>query len=208
MGRAMGRVVREVFEALILTAILYLMIHAVVETKRVEGRSMEPTLQSGYHLIVNKAVYWRIDPGEIERLVSRKEREEKSASGAFYIFGAPQRGDVIVLRYPKDTSRDFIKRVIAVPGDTVEIKQGRVYVNGQALDEPYVRDRPNYYMQKQVVPPDNYFVLGDNRSNSLDSHVWGMLPADDIVGKAWILYWPLGKLGWVPNATLSAQEAR
>jgi signal peptidase I len=80
--------------------------------------------------------------------------------------------------------------VFGVPGDTVVIRGGQVLVNGRALDESYIRDRPPYVAPRQVVPPGHYFVLGDNRPNSSDSHVWGLVPADNIIGKAWVSYWP------------------
>ena len=201
----MKRVIREIVEAIILTIIIYTLIHAVIETKRVEGSSMEPTLQTGNHLVLNKAVYWRFDPRIIDQFIPGRQN---NGDKPFYIFGQPQRGDIIVLKYPRDTTRDFIKRIIALPGDTVEIKQGRVYVNNQPLNEPYILARPAYYLPREVVPPDNVFVLGDNRNNSSDSHIWGMLPINDIVGKAWIMYWPPSKWGPAPNAELTVQQAR
>lgn len=198
----MKRVIREIVEAIILAIVVYMLIHAVIETKRVEGRSMEPTLQTGYHMILNKAVYWRLDSSLIDRLFPGRQ---KSDGKPFYVFGQPQRGDVVVLKYPRDPSRDFVKRIIGLPGETIEIKQGKVYINDKPLDEPYILSQPNYYLARQVVPEDSFFVLGDNRNNSSDSHIWGMLPIDDIVGKAWILYWPLGKLGLAPNVTLTVK---
>lgn len=201
----MKSAIREILETIILTLIIFLLVRTVVQNFKVEGRSMEPTLESGQYLLINKAVYWRVDPNLVERFLPGKKN---NVGQPFYVFGSPQRGDVIVFRYPKDLSRDFIKRIIALPGETVEIKQGRVYVNDQPLDEPYILDRPNYYVERQVVPPDNYFVLGDNRNNSSDSHVWGMVPVENIIGKAWLCYWPIEKLGLVPNATSLAQQAR
>ena len=201
----MKSAVREILETVILTLVIFLMVRAVVQNFKVEGRSMEPTLESGQYLLVNKALYWRFDPRLIDRFIPGRKA---STDRPFYIFGQPERGDVIVFKYPKDLSRDFIKRVIAVPGDTVEIKQGKVFVNDQPLDEPYILDRPNYYVERQVVPPDNFFVLGDNRNNSLDSHVWGNVPVQDIIGKAWVCYWPVAKWGMISDGTSFAQQAR
>ncbi|MCL5266045.1 MAG: signal peptidase I [Chloroflexi bacterium] len=208
----MKSAIREILETIILTVIIFLLVRSVVQNFKVEGRSMEPTLQSGQYLLINKAVYWRFDPAVLKRISPRLERfvNEKVGNneGKFYIFGQPQHGDVIVFKYPKDTSRDFIKRVIALPGETVEIKQGHVYVNDQPLDENYILDKPNYYVEKQRVPPNSFFVLGDNRNNSLDSHVWGMVPVEDIIGKAWLCYWPAERWGLIPSTTLLAQPAR
>jgi signal peptidase I len=114
-------------------------------------------------------------------------------------FGQPKRGDIVVFRYPRDPSRDFIKRVVALPGETVEIKAGQVYVNNQRLEEPYIMDNPTYSKEPAVVLPDQYFVLGDNRNNSSDSHVWGPVPVDNVIGKAWLTYWPIQDWGSIPD---------
>jgi signal peptidase I len=139
-----------------------------VQNFRVEGFSMEPTLRTNQYLLVNKLSY----------LVSE-----------------PQRGDIVVLRFPQDPRRDFIKRIIGLPGEEVEVRGGRVYVNGRALDEPYIRDRPLYAYPRKRVPENQYFVLGDNRNNSHDSHVWDWLPKEYIIGKAWLSYWPISSWG-------------
>ncbi|MBI4317371.1 MAG: signal peptidase I [Chloroflexi bacterium] len=188
----MRSALREILETILLTLIIFLLVRAVVQNFKVEGRSMEPTLESGQYLLINKAAYWHVDPGAVGRYVPVvRTMDDKQ----MFVFGQPQRGDVIVFRYPKDLSRDFIKRVIALPGETVEVRQGVVYVNSKPLDEHYLLDRPNYFVERQVVPPDNYFVLGDNRNNSLDSHVWGMVPVENIIGKAWLSYWPVDRWG-------------
>jgi signal peptidase I len=102
------------------------------------------------------------------------------------------------LHFPNDRSRDFIKRVVGVPGDHIEVGDGEVTINGVTLDEPYVNAAPSY-SGTWDVPEDSYFVLGDNRNNSSDSHNWSFLPRDDIVGKAWIIYWGPDKWGLVPH---------
>ena len=116
-----------------------------------------------------------------------------------YLFGAPQRGDILVFRFPRDPSRDFIKRVVAVAGETVEIRSGRVFVNGQPLEEPYVYDRDRSTMPALPVPADSFFMMGDNRLGSNDSRDWGAVPRQYIVGKAWLAYWPINSWGFVPN---------
>ena len=162
---------------------------------------MEPTLQNGQYLLINKAIYWRMDRISLDGIVSAASGAASDARPA-YIFRAPDRGDIVVFRFPRDPSRDFIKRVIAVPGDVVEIRAGRVIVNGRSIDEYYINDQPNYTMAAQQVEPGHYFVLGDNRNNSSDSHVWGQVPADLIIGRAWFSYWPLSVLGVVGEPPL------
>ena len=121
-----------------------------------------------------------------------------------YHFGDPQRGDVIVLYAPGSEARpvldlfftqhttQFIKRVIGLPGDTVEVMDGKTYVNGMALDEPYIKEAPSYYFPTVTIPQGMYFVLGDNRNNSNDSHTGWMVPRNDIIGKVWFRYWKAG----------------
>jgi signal peptidase I len=194
----MKTALRDVLETLILTLFIFLVVRSVVQNFRVEGRSMEPTLRNGQYLLINKATYWRVDGRVFERLAPGAEASaDNGGARGHYLFGPPQRGDIIVFRYPKDRSRDFIKRVIAVPGDVVEIKNGTVYINGQALQEDYTAAAPNYPMAPERVPPGSYFVLGDNRNNSSDSHVWGLVPEDHIIGRAWLSYWPPDRWGVV-----------
>ena len=121
-------------------------------------------------------------------------------SKASYFSSDPARGDVIVFNPPFQSEFPFIKRVIAVPGDTVEIKDGKVYLNGTngtALDEPYISQPPSYTMPAREIPEGEYFVLGDNRNNADDSHIWGTVPRENIIGKVWFIYWPLQHWRWV-----------
>ncbi|MCL5038416.1 MAG: signal peptidase I, partial [Firmicutes bacterium] len=110
-----------------------------------------------------------------------------------YRWHEPERGDVVVFRYPLDPSRDFIKRVIAVGGDYVEIRLGQIYVNGQAIEEPYVANRDLQSYPKTRVPPGSIFVLGDNRRNSEDSRVFGAVELRYVKGKAFLVYWPFSE---------------
>jgi signal peptidase I len=112
--------------------------------------------------------------------------------------GVPARGDIIVFHYPRDPSQEFIKRVVGLPGDQVNITDGHIYVNGQRLEEPYISISPNYLGNWSVLE-NQLFVLGDNRNNSLDSHNWGTVPMDYVIGKALFIYWPLSTLGVVPH---------
>ncbi len=149
-----------------MAVILYFLIDTVVGRVRVENISMQPTLHEGQFLLVNKLAY---------RL------------------GDFQRGDVIVFHYPRNPSEDYIKRVIGLPGDTVSVENGQVSVNGLVLEEPYIASPPQY-TSSWTVPDGQIFVLGDNRNQSSDSHSWGFVPVSNVVGRALVVYWPLGDL--------------
>ena len=156
---------REIVETIALTLIIFLVIRFAIQSYRVEGVSMQPGLHDNEYVLVNKIAY---------------------------LFHAPERGDVIVFHFPLDTSKDFIKRVIGLPGDTITVDSTSVRVDGVLLNEPYISERANPQGQRWTVPINSYFVMGDNRPASDDSRDWGYVPRDDIVGKAVIVYWPLG----------------
>ena len=177
----MKAVIRDVLETILLTLAIYWGVRLGVQNFRVEGYSMEPTLHSNQYLIVNKVSY---------------------------LVGEPQRGDIVVFKFPRDPRRDFIKRIVAMPGETIEGRNRVVLINGQPLDEPYVRDQPFYSYPRRTVPPGEYFVLGDNRNNSHDSHVWDWLPREYVVGKAWLSYWPLRWWGVVTHDGANALGSR
>jgi signal peptidase I len=162
---------REIIETVLLTVVIFVAINTVTGRFRIEGPSMMPNLQQGQYVIINKIVY-RLD--------------------------SPQRGDIIVFRHPLNPSRDLIKRIIGLPGETIEISNGQVQVDGVPLEEPYVLYESHYSVHYELGP-DDYFVLGDNRPNSDDSHNWGTLERDQIVGKAWISYWPPATWGGLPH---------
>jgi signal peptidase I len=186
----------ELIQTVLLTLLIFFAMRAVVQNFKVEGTSMEPTLHNNQFLIINKVTYARIDGTPVERLLPTAP---EIAGSPRFLFGDPERGDIIVFRFPAQPDKDFIKRIIGVPGDLIEVKAGRVYLNGQLQDEQYIKDGASYDRQAQVVPQGQYFVLGDNRPNSSDSHVWGFVPADNLVGKAWFAYWPPSD--WGPLAT-------
>jgi len=117
----------------------------------------------------------------------------------------PERGDVVVLLRPGE--RDYIKRIIGLPGDTVEVKNGQVLVNGVVLDEPYITDPARQNVPARQVEPERYFVMGDNRNNSSDSRSFGTISAKDIVGRAWIVYWPPSSWGGIPHYSYKALES-
>lgn len=205
-GSRLRKVGRELAETVILAVLIFFAVKAVVQNFRVEGASMEPSLQSEQYLLVNKAIYFRVDMDKVHQFLPFIPGDNGQKK---HLFRAPRRGDVVVFRFPLDPSRDFIKRVIGVPGDTVEVKDEKVYINGAPLVEPYILATPNYTYGPKTVPPGEYFVLGDNRRNSYDSHAWGntcpaqqqcdFVPEDNIIGQAWLSYWPLDAFGFVNN---------
>jgi signal peptidase I len=197
----MKSALRDIVETLVLTALIFLVVQSVVKNFKVEGSSMEPTLHDGEFLLVDKAVYWSLSPGLVHTVLPGTA--DVPTGDRVFLFHGPQRGDIIVFRYPQDTSRDFIKRVIGVPGDTVQVVDNRVIVNGHPLTEQYIEAPPQYSMPARSVPPGNYFVLGDNRNNSSDSHVWGLVPWYDIIGQAWVSYWPLGDWQFFPTSAMA-----
>src|SRR5262245_17327725 len=200
-----GGLAWELLQTIVLTLAIFLGVRFVVQNFRVEGASMEPTLETGQYLLISKASYFHIDGTPLDRFLPTTHQ-----GSIDYLFGGPQRGDIVVFKAPTQPDKDFIKRVIGLPGDTVLIKNGTVYVNGQALDEPYIHFPATYTYpfdgQPRQVPDGNYFVLGDNRPNSSDSHLGWFVPVDNLVGKAWISYWPPPSWGLMPAG--SAAYAR
>ncbi len=173
-------VVREIGETILLTLIIFLLIQTVIRNFRVVGTSMVDNLHDGQYLIIDKLSY---NPFVTNVLG----------------MGGPKRGDVIVFEPPHRPGEDYVKRIIGLPGETVEIKNGRVYINGVPLNEPFNPRPTSYTMPPRVVPEGMVFVLGDNRNNSNDSHNWGPLPIENIVGRAWISYWPPDQWGLIPR---------
>ena len=180
--------VREYFESICVAVILALFVRTfIVQAFKIPTGSMENNLLIGDHLLVNKFIFGPT--------LSRIER-------AVLPIDEIKRGDVIVFKFPEDPERDFIKRTIGLPGDTIELRNKKVFVNGKVLDEPYVHflfpppgDTPQEDFDVRVhygpvtVPPDHYFMMGDNRDNSEDSRYWGFLPRDYVKGKAAFIYW-------------------
>jgi signal peptidase I len=202
IGRV-GRVARELAETIVLALFIFLLVRAVEQNFQVEGRSMEPSFQTGWYLLVNKAMYWEVNLETIHKYVPFVDPGDDPTR---YLFRGPKRGDVIVFKDPgvgpNEPERDFIKRIIGLPGETVEVRDCTVFVNGEALAEPYIKERPNYSFGPETVPVDHYFVLGDNRNNSSDSHSWGMLPKGNIIGRAWLIYWPFKHFGFVDSTSV------
>ena len=177
---------REYAESIIIAIILALVIRTfVVQAFKIPSGSMEDTLLIGDHILVNKLAYGLQIP-----VLDTKIR-------FLGLLSTPQRGDIIVFPFPRDPSRDFIKRVIGLPGERIEVRNHHAYVNGEALKEPYVRldERaalhPSRYSHwgPEVVPPGKLFVMGDHRDNSADSRDWGFLDSEQVKGRAFIIYW-------------------
>ena len=158
--------VLETIQMIVMALVLYFLIDSVVARVRVQKISMEPTLEPGEVLLVNKLAY---KLNEIEY------------------------GDIITFHYPIDPDLDYVKRVIGKPGDEVIVREGSVWVNEQQLFEPFISNPPEYEGE-WIVPQDALFVLGDNRNPSADSHVWGFVPLENVIGKAFAVYWPLSKI--------------
>jgi signal peptidase I len=170
----------EGLKTIVLSAVLAFGIRTfVAEARYIPSGSMLPTLQINDRLIIDKVSYR---------------------------FEAPDRGDIVVFdptdELLKQNYKDaFIKRVIGLPGETIEVRDGKVYVNGKMLDkEPYIAEKPSYRWGPEIVPQGQYLVLGDNRNNSYDSHFWGFVPKERIIGRAVVRFWPIGRLGGVPEA--------
>ncbi len=178
----------EFLQTVLLTILIFVAVRTVVQNFQIDGPSMQPTLKAGQYLLVNKLAYLRLEgkPLQVAHRVGLFQGRGESA----YLFGGPQRGDIIVFREPVAPYIDLVKRLIALPGDRVQIERGRVYVNGVLLQEDYIRSVPTYSLPLQEVPLGHFFVLGDNRPVSSDSHLWGFVPEANVIGKAWIRYWP------------------
>lgn len=170
------KLLREILEVAILTLLFFGIVRVLVQNYRVDGPSMQPTLYTSEYILVDKAEYY---------------------------LHSPERGDVVVFVYPDDPSKNFVKRIVGVPGDTVEVMaNGDVVVDGVTIREPYIKNRTNPYQPEQVkLRDDQYFVLGDNRGDSLDSRAFGPVPRKDIIGKAALVYWPLSNLHLLPDGT-------
>ncbi len=187
----MRETLREALQTTLLALIVFAGLQATIQNYRVEGSSMEPTLKSNEYLLVNKLVFYRLDMARLARYLPFIKAGPGDEA---YVFRSPQRGDVVVFHFPGDPSRDFVKRVVGLPGDTVEIRRGTVYVNGTPLEEPYAQASPRSAMSATKLGPRQYFVLGDNRPNSNDSKDWGPVPEENIVGSVWVTYWPMSQM--------------
>lgn len=176
--------IREGIVILVLAVLIIVLTRFAVQSFRTDGQSMEPNFHGGELVLVNKAVY---------------------------LFQQPQRGDVIVFHYPLDTRKNFMKRVIGVPGDTVQTTFTTVSVDGHTLREPYISQPINFDTYTWKLGPKQFFVLGDNRGDSLDSRSWGLLEQSYIVGKVAAIYWPVANFSLIntyPSVYTAIQLSR
>lgn len=168
------RLGREIIETIVVALLIFIVVRFAVQTFRVDGISMQPGLHNDEYVMVDKLAY---------------------------IFHQPSRGDVIVFHYPLDTTQDFIKRVIGLPGDTIRYNNTSIWVDGVLLKEPYISSAENDNSDSLKVPPNEYFVMGDNRPESDDSRSWGFVPNYDLIGKAVVVYWPVPNWELIPTYT-------
>ena len=184
----MRKAIREILQIVLFALVIFFALHFMIQNFRIDGTSMETNLHNGQYVLVNKAAYW---------------------------FGRnPHRGDIIVFQAPDQPQLDRIKRVIGLPGETVEVKSdGTVYIfsedcpEGCQLEEPYLPPNHSGGGGTWTVPEGQYFVMGDNRSVSLDSRLKGSIPRDKIIGKAWLIIWPFGDWGFAPNRSPAFEAA-
>ncbi|MEX1248680.1 MAG: signal peptidase I [Anaerolineales bacterium] len=174
------RILIEIIETIVLALVLFFAINFVTARIRVEGSSMDPNFHDGDYVVVNRLAY---KLGEI------------------------QRGDVIVFPYPLNPEEDYIKRVIGLPGDRLAIYGGVLYINGQAITEPYISRAAASDMEERVVPDGHVFLLGDNRNASSDSRTWGPLPIEDILGKAVFRYFPFDSISIITHPVISVSAS-
>ena len=187
----MARVGREIIEAVILAAVVFMLLQVTVRNFKVDGSSMDPTLEDGQYLLVNRLVYLRVELDRLAKIVPFWTADEGSSRHAIH---APKRGEVIVFEFPdsnpNNPKKDFVKRVVGLPGETMRMFDGKVFVNEEVLNEPYLSHKDHSNASKVTLGEGEYYVLGDNRTHSNDSRSWGAVPEANIRGKVWMVYWP------------------
>ena len=187
----MSRVGRDIVEAIVLAAVVFLLLQTTVRNFKVDGSSMDPTLEHGQYLLVNRLLYLQIDLERLSKIVPFWKAEEQASR---FAIRAPKRGEIVVFQFPRDPSKDFVKRVVGLPGEVIEMKDGRVIVDGNLLDEPYLSAKDSTNKDQLRLGEGEYYVLGDNRSHSNDSRSWGPVPEANLRGKVWMVYWPVPEI--------------
>lgn len=200
-GKSAGRALREIVETILLAAVIFFGVRLLVLNFQVEGSSMLPNLHDQELLLVNRNAYGEIDLNKWLNYIPLVDRE---GTWVVWEFDPPERGDIVVFDPPGSTDgKPYIKRVLALEGETVEIKNGSIYVDGIKVDEPYIQDGiTECYSDEEckwVVSEGHVWVMGDNRRNSSDSRAFGEVPIENIIGKAIVTYWPVEDIGLVPH---------
>lgn len=193
--------VGEILQTLLFALIVFLSARLLILPYEVDGRSMAPNLEDSERVLVNRAIYMHLD---LDRLLGWVPGLDDVTEEPYYPFHSPDPGDIVVLNPPQYSNEPYIKRTLATAGDIVDVRDGQVFVNGIALDEPYVNGaitdcHAATYCEDYVVPPDSIYVMGDNRSDSLDSRSFGAVPLDNVIGQAWFSNWPADKFGPIPD---------
>jgi len=185
------RVGREIIEAVTLAAVVFLLLQTTVRNFKVDGSSMDPTLANGQYLLVNRLVYLNLDMARLSKIIPFWSVEAETSR---YAIHPPRRGEIIVFEFPDknlgNSRKDFVKRVVGLPGETIQIHHGEVLVDGQLLDEPYLNEKGKSNSREITLGEGEYYVLGDNRNYSNDSRAWGAVPRENVKGKVWMVYWP------------------
>jgi len=187
----LARVGREIIEAVLLAVVVFMLLQTTVRNFKVDGSSMDPTLENGQFLLVNRLVYLRLEMDRFSSIVPFWRAEEDLVR---YAIHPPERGEVIVFEFPdkneSNPRKDFVKRVIGLPGETIEVKDGVPFVDSVALEESYLATKDHSNGRKVELGAGEYYVMGDNRGHSNDSRSWGAVPEENLRGKVWMIYWP------------------
>ena len=195
----MTHITKDLIESIILATLVFIVIQTGIQNFKVEGSSMDPTLSHGQYVIVDKVSYFRVDANRFSRIIPIWNSQDSQPQ---FALEPPKRGEIIVFSYPLDPDRDFVKRVIGIPGDTIQIGNGEVIVNGKLMEEDYINSltpkgdlwfADGFRPEITTLQKQEYFVLGDNRLGSNDSRNWGPVPENNIHGKVWLSYWPVNK---------------
>ena len=196
----MFKLLKDLTEAIILALAVFFVLQVSVQNFKVEGSSMSPTLESGQYVTVNKLGYLKMEVAKLSRLVPFWDTSEE-AQGLPFQSDGPERGSILVFEFPLSPERNFVKRVIGLPGETVSIKRGVTYIDGEPLGEPYVKSpKRNENAEYPPLADDEYFVMGDNRPFSNDSRHWGPVPLEKIIGSKWFNYDLPFDLGFINEA--------
>jgi len=181
----------DLLETVAIALLIFVVLHSSIGNYRVEKSSMENTLLPRDRLVVDRLAYFHLDAGQIDNSIPVFDVWDEGR--LFFPIRTPKREDIVVFNFPNDPNRDFVKRIIGLPGEMVSIKNGEVFIDGLGLDEPYISAKDSDNMKPILVPQNSYFVLGDNRHASSDSRHWGSVSIDQIVGKVLMRYWPISQ---------------